>query len=244
MQSPTAKGHRSEQAVAHALDIDRVLKQSGQVLTNIYIPKPSGDTAEIDVLYITKKGLLVVENKNYAGYIFGSEVNKSWTVTLYAGKSWHGNIVEKHQFYNPIRQNRSHIKYLKEYLNTDIKTFSLITFSNRGDLKSIDVSSPNVFVCRHADFSNAIRQIWYENPDVLSDEQIKKIYNKLSPLTNTTKEDQQKHIDDINSRFGKTDICPVCGGNLVQRTAKKGPNAGKQFYGCSNYPNCHYTKNI
>lgn len=39
-------------------------------------------------------------------------------------------------------------------------------------------------------------------------------------------------------------ICPKCGGELVLRTAKKGANAGTQFYGCSNYPNCKYTKNL
>ncbi len=37
-------------------------------------------------------------------------------------------------------------------------------------------------------------------------------------------------------------ICPKCGGHLVLRTAKKGANAGSQFYGCSNYPNCKYTQ--
>lgn len=39
-------------------------------------------------------------------------------------------------------------------------------------------------------------------------------------------------------------VCPSCGGELVLRTAKKGSNAGSQFYGCSNYPNCKYTRNI
>jgi hypothetical protein len=29
----------------------------------------------------------------------------------------------------------------------------------------------------------------------------------------------------------------------IIRTAKKGPNAGTQFYGCSNYPKCKYTRN-
>lgn len=244
LKSPTVKGHRSEQAIARKLDLDSVWKQSGKTLTNIYIPKSSGDTAEIDVLYITRKGLLVLENKNYAGYIFGSEANKNWTVTLYAGKSWHGNKVEKHQFYNPVWQNRTHIKYLKEYLNTDIATFSLVTFSNRGDLKSIDVSLPNVFVCSHSALSEVLRQIWSKNPDVLTDVQIEHIYNKLLPLTKNTKEDRQKHIANIDSRFNSTDICPVCGSGLVLRTAKKGPNAGNQFYGCSNYPKCHYTKNL
>ena len=32
--------------------------------------------------------------------------------------------------------------------------------------------------------------------------------------------------------------CPQCGGTLVLRTARSGPNAGEQFLGCSNYPQC------
>jgi four helix bundle suffix protein len=32
--------------------------------------------------------------------------------------------------------------------------------------------------------------------------------------------------------------CPKCGKTMVLRTAKKGPAAGKQFWGCSAYPEC------
>jgi restriction system protein len=39
-------------------------------------------------------------------------------------------------------------------------------------------------------------------------------------------------------------ICPNCGGNLVIRTAKRGARVGKMFYGCSNFPNCRYTRNL
>jgi len=39
-------------------------------------------------------------------------------------------------------------------------------------------------------------------------------------------------------------VCPKCGGNLVIRTAKRGANIGSKFYGCSNYPNCRYTKKL
>ena len=43
----------------------------------------------------------------------------------------------------------------------------------------------------------------------------------------------------------KTDmICPRCGSKLVLRTAKKGDNAGNQFYGCSSFPKCRYVKNL
>lgn len=33
-------------------------------------------------------------------------------------------------------------------------------------------------------------------------------------------------------------ICSKCGVPMVQRTASKGQNAGKQFWGCTNYPRC------
>ena len=35
-------------------------------------------------------------------------------------------------------------------------------------------------------------------------------------------------------------VCPKCGKPLVLRTAKKGENAGNQFWGCSGFPKCWY----
>ncbi len=32
--------------------------------------------------------------------------------------------------------------------------------------------------------------------------------------------------------------CPKCGSAMILRTAKNGPNAGHQFWGCSKYPSC------
>ena len=32
--------------------------------------------------------------------------------------------------------------------------------------------------------------------------------------------------------------CPKCGGEMVLRVAKKGPNSGKEFWGCSKFPGC------
>jgi restriction system protein len=32
--------------------------------------------------------------------------------------------------------------------------------------------------------------------------------------------------------------CPACGASMIRRTAKRGANAGGQFWGCSNFPDC------
>ncbi len=37
-------------------------------------------------------------------------------------------------------------------------------------------------------------------------------------------------------------LCPRCGSRLVLRTAKKGANAGGQFYGCSAFPKCRHVQ--
>lgn len=39
--------------------------------------------------------------------------------------------------------------------------------------------------------------------------------------------------------FGK--VCPICGGAMTKRIAKKGPKAGGTFWGCSRFPACRGT---
>lgn len=39
-------------------------------------------------------------------------------------------------------------------------------------------------------------------------------------------------------------LCPICGAEMVRRKAKRGANAGHEFYGCSKYPKCHGIVNI
>jgi restriction system protein len=36
--------------------------------------------------------------------------------------------------------------------------------------------------------------------------------------------------------------CPICSSKMVRRTAKKGANAGTQFWGCARYPACRGTR--
>jgi len=38
--------------------------------------------------------------------------------------------------------------------------------------------------------------------------------------------------------------CPVCNSAMIKRTAKKGPNPGRQFWGCMKFPTCRGTRNI
>ncbi len=61
----------------------------------------------------------------------------------------------------------------------------------------------------------------------------------LAPVYSET---PQERTSVSSARNPKVPVCPKCGVNMVLRTAKKGDNVGKQFWGCSNYPQCHATK--
>ncbi len=41
-----------------------------------------------------------------------------------------------------------------------------------------------------------------------------------------------------------TPECPKCGGEMVRRTAKRGPSAGSVFWSCARFPNCYGNASI
>lgn len=50
-------------------------------------------------------------------------------------------------------------------------------------------------------------------------------------------------IDRVASAIA-TPACPSCGSPMMRRTARRGPNAGSAFWGCSTYPACKGTRAV
>lgn len=231
-----------------------LLGRHGKVLRNVYLPKDAGETSEIDVLYITQKGIFVFESKNYSGWIFGDEKSQYWTMSL--------PNKEKNRFYNPIKQNKTHMKWLKNYIGENIPLFSIIVFSERCELKKITVQSPDVKVIKRDKIYVTIREIWNNQVDCLCEDEINELHLKLEQLTHVGRKKKKEHVDHIKEKLEhqsqKSDqgneipkmdvmendlakkLCPRCGSELVLRIAKQGENKGKQFYGCSSFPKCRY----
>lgn len=172
-------------------------KNGAKFLFNIYIPKSEEETTEIDVLMIHAKGLFVFESKNYSGWIFGNENQKNWYQTLPQGKG----KSRKESFYNPIMQNRTHIKHLTALLEEDIPTHSIITFSERCTLKKIDIKNENIRVINRDKVYDTVAAICAKTEDaVLSSEQITEIYSKLFPYTQVSDVTKRQHIQNIKSK--------------------------------------------
>ncbi|MBN2951166.1 MAG: NERD domain-containing protein [Holdemanella sp.] len=173
-------GRHGEKLTERELKFVRLLGRDGKILRNVYVPKENGETSEIDVLYITQKGIFVIESKNYSGWIFGSEKNYQWTVSLPNGL--------KNKLYNPIKQNQTHIKWLQKYVGEDVPLFSIIVFSERCTLKIKGETS--VPVIKRDSLYATIRNTWKRTEDKLSDEQVNELYEKLKGLTCVSKEDK------------------------------------------------------
>lgn len=222
-------GKYGELLTQRELRLVQLFGRNGKILRNVYLPKDNGETSELDVIFITQKGIFVFESKNYSGWIFGDEKGQKWTAML--------PNKQKNYFYNPIKQNKTHLKWMRSFVGDDVPLFSIIVFSNRCELKKVLVESNDIKVIKRDRTYATVRDIWDANNDVLSNERIEELYLSLKELTNVDKATKDAHIDNINKN-----ICPRCGSKLVLRTAKKGPNAGNQFYGCSAFPKCRYTR--
>lgn len=264
-------GKLGEVLTAKELKYVQLFGRKGRILRNIYVPKDNGETSEIDLLYITQKGIFVFESKNYSGWIFGDEKSQKGTMML--------PNKEKHSFYNPIKQNQTHIKWLRSYIGEEIPLFSIIVFSERCELKKVTITSQDIKVIKRDFTYAAVRDIWNKNKDCLSGEEVESLYKNLQKLTKVSEETKEVHIQNIKNRYSISEkesaclkkmimnpeetkqeienkkvetsvsensepdkVCPRCGKKLILRTAKKGVNAGKQFWGCSGFPKCRYTE--
>lgn len=78
-----------------------------------------------------------------------------------------------------------------------------------------------------------------------------KRYEEMLQALDALKKDDSTIVDvdannndyvDSTKEMAKSYICPYCGSELVLRTASKGANVGKQFYGCKSFPKCRYVQ--
>jgi hypothetical protein len=141
--SPKAKGTRLENKI-HQLLENLALKNEGFALKDLMLPM--GDsTTQIDNVLITPKAMFVIEAKNYKGRVFGSINQDQWTLTSKTtktyknkrGKSYQKSFINKYQFYNPIKQNETHVNALKKYTKAGFPIYNLVVFGKNTDLNEI-----------------------------------------------------------------------------------------------------------
>ena len=173
--------------------------QGAKFLFNVYFPKENGETTESDVIMITSCGFIVFESKNYSGWIFGDERQTMWMQTLPQGK---GRPARKEKFYNPIMQNKTHIKYLRSVVGTEYAVQSIIAFSERCALKKVTVTAPDVQVVKRNYIRQAVCAALDRMPqNAITAEQIEQLYHLLFPYSQVSEAVKQQHIQNIKENM-------------------------------------------
>lgn len=102
-----SRGTRSERSLV--VDLLKYGIPSEDIYHGLYLEYAPGRYSQIDVVAVVPAGLIVFEEKDYSGWIFGKGWQNQWTQVLNYGK-------EKVHFYNPIKQNESHINWLRSLI--------------------------------------------------------------------------------------------------------------------------------
>jgi restriction system protein len=53
-----------------------------------------------------------------------------------------------------------------------------------------------------------------------------------------------KPVIKLTSEPTNSTTCPKCSSPMVKRSAKKGPNLGNEFLGCSSFPKCRHIEQL
>ncbi len=217
------KGKYGEHVVAGILGA--TIPGEQYIINDLLFKTTNGSSCQIDHIFINKHGIWVIETKNYSGMIYGSQDAQEWTQVLAYGKT-------KNRFYNPVKQNNTHIYHLSEQLHNKAVFCNVVCFLDNADISHVNAE--------HVYSVKELSRIKTATTNItLTEKQMEFFYQKLLSLQAKSEVSAEEHIDNIHEMQDKIarGICPRCGAKLVLRTGKSG-----QFYGCTSYPNCTFTK--
>ena len=172
------------------------------IFHDLLIKKNFNKFSQIDMVIPTKEGIIVFEVKEYSGWIFGSGNNRNWTQILAYGE-------KKYKFYNPIKQNNTHITELKKTLKQFQKVpfFSIIVFFGDCELKEINYVPNGTYIVKAQRIFEVFNLIKTENePTSYSNKrEVVDMLKKLVSLGENVGY-QEQHIENIKNMIGKERI--------------------------------------
>lgn len=213
------------------------------VIHDVLIDGADEQTSQIDILLIGQKGIYVVEVKMYLDARIYGDCKKSKWYYYKGGK--------KYDIYSPYMQNKNHIKYLKLFLKDfgDVPCFSVLAIlCDEFKITNINEDSNNpttIIISGLLNLRKAVEVLAKGKPIVFTEEQTKEVYNYIVENQQAGREARVKHKEKVKEIKAtkedaeKNNLCPYCKEPLVFRKGKYG-----EFYGCSGYPKCRYTKQL
>lgn len=235
------------------------------VLHDLYLEQ-DGLTAQIDYLIVTRKHLFVIECKNLYGNI---EINSTGDFIRTARC---GRYIKKEGIYSPITQNRRHLELIKQIREAEkgnlltkaifekyfYDTYrSVVVLANPKTILSARYAKKEVRdqVIRADQLAQYIRRADADpKAETTSEKAMEELARFFLERHRETKTDYTARYREMLaaqcSAYAEAKPaelpprCPKCGAAMVRRRATRGPNAGKEFFGCSKYPQCTGIINI
>lgn len=157
IQSVTSlsRGTASEQHLILTLLKSGIHPQA--IFHDLYIVRHDGKFSQIDLVVATRVGIIVFEVKDFSGWIYGKGNQTKWTQVLAYGN-------EKYRFYNPLMQNNTHIKQLRQKLKENVPFYSVVVFYGDSELQDISFIPKGTFVTKWYRVIDVVNTIIQENP--------------------------------------------------------------------------------
>ena len=247
----------------------RLPKGEYAMVPNVTIPDGLGGTTQIDHVIVSRHGVFVVETKNWKGWIFGSEDDREWTQKFRGGHSqkvpnplrqnfkhtetlagilglprekvisciaFVGDCTLKTRDRLPpnVRTNAGWVSFVKGH-----RTQVLTNADVAAVLERIEEARLAPGFKTHREHVRYVQRMKRQAavapaedaliPDAppVAKAAAPPIFGQVAPASPA-------------APLAEGSVCPRCGGTLVARTARQGPNAGKRFLGCSNFPKCRF----
>ena len=250
------------------------LKNSGMnlvVIRDLYIQTEDGRSAQIDFFVITPYANVIIECKNLFGNI---EINNKGDFIRsfeYKGRKYKEGIYspitqnERHlEVYKDCWESSKGFvtklisgKYFTYYNKTIVVLANSKTVVNdkfaKKEIKQQVIRADqlvNYLKSLKTDVRSSLKSMKESGERVLAmnvqerTDYLKKFEDLATEIKSEEVSVEASKEETLITKPAEKLLCPRCGGQLILRTAKKGDNAGNQFYGCSNFPKCRYIQNI
>ncbi|MGI2853951.1 nuclease-related domain-containing protein [Shewanella algae] len=177
-------GENGEEAIAQCIR-ETLVGGYFKLYRNILLQTADGDETEIDLLLLTVNGILVIESKDYSGWIFADPYSKHWVQHLYRSKC---------RFQNPLHQNYKHCLAVAHTLGTNRGIRSLVVFSPRASFKTA-VPQSVIQLAQLDDYLQGFRQTLFTQDELMQFELCLQQASEAS-----TVEARERHIARLKSR--------------------------------------------
>ncbi|MBN3490966.1 NERD domain-containing protein [Acholeplasma equirhinis] len=210
LQIPTVKGRRLEKKIHK--NLKKCAEKFGGIELHDFMFEDQYSSSQIDNMLITSKAIYVIEAKNYNGHIFGSEQNENWTMTVKHenvkrgrnGRKYTKTLISKHQFYNPIKQNQTHINKIIRKFEPNLPVFNIITFGSRAVLRDITFENgKQTFVINLNKLTSLIKELEKVLEFNLSLEELTELVDSFYLENITDKLARKQHVQKIKEKYNK-----------------------------------------